>query len=402
MALTLLLLENGYQVRLAYVNYNLRGSESQEEEHSVHLFAEKYALPLDVLRIEGSVLLSGSESLQVKARRLRYAWMEALLDKYQIAWGVTAHTYEDLVETLVYQMLRGGDLWAWKGIPSRRGRWLRPLLASSREELIALLREKGASGYRLDSSNYEPKYLRNIIRWRVWPAFRQVHPQAAQRLGERYGLYKLQRRRLEKVYRRLSERYVRKEPFGGHIRAGLGEDAFYWVLRERVGLSWRQGRDLYLLYRGERTGAFRRVGEVVFCRVPQGLEWGSAALWEPAWPDLRIPGTGNFQWGLWKIRVTSEPPSAESDAVPLSEKIFPVRLRLWRKGDRIRPEGLGGHSKKLSDVWPAVGLYGFRRWHAFVLEDNSGTLCYAAHYRRDWRIEGESGPFLYFSYVYGE
>jgi len=156
MALTLLLLENGYQVRLAYVNYNLRGSESQEEEHSVHFFAEKYALPLDVLRIEGPTLLSGSESLQVKARRLRYAWMEALLDKYQIAWGVTAHTYEDLVETLVYQMLRGGDLWAWKGIPSRRGRWLRPLLASSREELIAFLREKGASNYRLDSSNYEP------------------------------------------------------------------------------------------------------------------------------------------------------------------------------------------------------------------------------------------------------
>ncbi len=40
MSLTLLLLENGYQVRMAYVNYNLRGSESQEEEHSVHLYLQ--------------------------------------------------------------------------------------------------------------------------------------------------------------------------------------------------------------------------------------------------------------------------------------------------------------------------------------------------------------------------
>ncbi len=401
MALTLLLLESGYQVHLAYVNHNLRKSESQEEEHSIHAFAEKYALPLSVLRIEASSLLSGSESLQVKARRLRYAWMEALLNRYQIAWGVTAHTYEDLVETLVYQLLRGGDMWAWKGIPFRRGRWLRPLLAIYREELITFLREKGVMAYQLDSSNYELKYLRNVIRWRVLPAFRRVHPQATERLGERYALYRLQRRRLEKLYRRLSERFVAEEPFGGHIRAGLGEDAFHWVLRERVGVSWRQGKDLYLLYRGGRPGAFRQVGETVFCRVPEGLEWGSAALWEPLWPDLLISGTGTFQWGLWKIRVTSEP-AGESGAITLPEKIFPIRVRLWQKGDRIRSEGLDGHSKKLSDVWPAVGLYGFRRRHAFVLEDKSGVLCYAAHYRRDWRISREYGPFLYFSYAYGE
>lgn len=400
-ALTLLLLENGYQLRLAYVNYNLRGAESQEEERWVCAFAEKYALPLDVLRVDDSLLLPGSESLQVRARHLRYEWMTQLLDRYQIPWGVTAHTYDDLVETLVYQMLRGGDMWMWKGISFRRGQWLRPLLTSSREELIGFLREKGATEYRLDSSNYEPKYLRNIIRWGVLPALRRVHPRAARRLEARYVLYRLQRRRLENLYRHLAERYVSEKPFGGHIRAGLREDAFYWVLRERVGLSWRQGKPLYPLYRKGRTGAFRRIGEQVFCRVPQGLEWGPVALWEPSWPDLLISAPGTFQWGLWKIQVTSEP-AGTSSTVALPEKIFPIRVRLWRKGDRIRPEGLGEHSKKLSDVWPALGLYGFLRRHAFVLEDNSGLLCYAAHYRRAQRISDEHGPFLYLSYVYGE
>jgi hypothetical protein len=75
-------------------------------------------------------------------------------------------------------------------------------------------------------------------------------------------------------------------------------------------------------------------------------------------------------------------------------------VRLWRPGDRIRPEGLNGHSKKISDVWPALGFYGFRRRHAFVIEDAEGRICYAVSYRRDWQVAALNGPFLYLSYTY--
>jgi tRNA(Ile)-lysidine synthase len=211
-----MLLEGGYAVRLAYVNHGLRGAESQREEAAVRAFAEKYGLALDVLHLDKSAFGSG-ESLQAKARRLRYEWMESLLERYGIAWGVTAHTYDDLVETLIYQLLRGGDMWMFKGISFRRGRWLRPLLGMRRSEVMAFLWERGVWAYQLDSSNYEPKYLRNVIRWRVFSALRQVHPGAEDRLWKRYELYRLQRRRLERLYQRLSVRYVREEPFGGHV-----------------------------------------------------------------------------------------------------------------------------------------------------------------------------------------
>jgi len=385
-------------VRLAYVNHNLRGTESRQEENWVRAFAQEHKLPLDVISLDRQAL-SDSESFQVAARKLRYAWMEGLLDTYGIAWGVTAHTYDDFVETLVYQLLRGADLWMLKGIPFRRGRWLRPLLDVRRSEIVTFLKEKGIGAYRLDSSNYAPRYLRNTIRWRVFSALRQVHPEAARRLGERYEIYCLQRRRLEKLYQRLTGRYVKEEVFGGSIRAGLGEDAFYWVLRERVGLSWRKGRAVYFLYRCGKVGAFRQVGNVVFCRVPAGMEWGEASLWAPDWPDCLITGPGTYEWGLWQLKVLSEPLS-ELPHVPLPACLFPLRVRRWRQGDRIAPTGLNGHSKKLSDVWPTLGLYGFRRRHAFVVEDNSGTIRYALAYRVDWQVPGMKGPFLYFSCNY--
>ena len=397
-ALTRLLLEQGYKVHLAYVNYNLRGLESYQEERWVRAFAEEHSLPLDVLSLDGQAL-KGSNSLQVSARKLRYAWMESLLETHGIAWGVTAHTYDDFVETLVYQLLRGADLWMFKGIPFRRGRWLRPLLSVRRSEVIAFLRERGMEAYRLDSSNYEPGYLRNTIRWRVLSSFRQVHPEAARRMGERYEIYRLQRRRLEKLYRHLIGRYVKEEVFGGSIHSGLREDAFYWVLQEKIGLSWRKGREIYRLYRRGRVGAFRQVGNIVFCRVPTGMEWGEAFLWAPDWPDCLIIGPGTYEWGLWRLKVHREP-LGEPPQVPLPVCLLPLRVRRWRRGDRIAPAGMNGHSKKLSDVWPELGLYGFRRRHAFVIEDQSGTIRYALAYRVDWQVPAMKGPFLYFSYEY--
>ncbi len=391
-------MEIGYEPYLAHVNHNLRSSESQQEEDWVWAFAQKNRLPLEVLRLDKDSLV-GSDSLQAQARRLRYAWMESLLDKHNIPWGVTAHTREDDLETLLYQFFRGGDMWMLKGIPYRRGRWLRPLLEVHRSEIVAYLRQRGANEYRLDSSNYEPKYLRNVIRWRVLTALRRIHPEAGERLWERYEIYRLQRHRLEKVYQRLAARYVREEPFGGHIRSGLAADSFFWILREWAGLSWRQGQEAYRLYREGRTGAFLQAGEVTFCRVPAGLEWGHTSLWSPDWPDLLIAGPGTYEWGLWRITVQPES-SGRSHEVRLPVTLFPFRLRLWRRGDRIAPTGLNSHSKRLSDVWPAIGLYGFRRKHAFVLEDRTGTLCYAVAYRPHWRIPLMNGPFLYLSYDY--
>ncbi len=188
------------------------------------------------------------------------------------------------------------DLWAWKGNPrSRRGRWLRLLFASSQGRAHSF--SAGERGPVALSGSTPLTMSRSTCGMASFAGgfgrrFGRCIHCAAQRPGSAMGGKQTSAASVGKrAYRRLSERYVRKEPFGGHIRAGLGEDAFYWVLRERVGLSWRREGTYTFLYRGGRAGRFSAGGRSGILSGAPGIAWGSAALWEPAWPGL--PHTGN-------------------------------------------------------------------------------------------------------------
>ncbi|GIV25459.1 MAG: hypothetical protein KatS3mg026_1151 [Bacteroidia bacterium] len=396
--------ELGYPFALAYVNYHLRGAESLEEEAWVRAFAEKHALPLYVRSLAPEDL-QGPGGRQAQARRLRYAWMERLLQDQGLAWGATAHTWDDQVETLLYRLVRGAGPGIWEGIPARRGPWLRPLLQVRRAELLAFLREKGLS-YRLDSSNYTPLYLRNQVRWWVLPALYRLNPSLSALLQEKWRLYQKQRRRLEALYDRWAARTFQPQPYGVLLGRKLPWDAFWVLAKKRWRLSRAEIQAVWRLWHQGTVGAARAAQEYQFVRVPHGLQVGRAEFWEPAWEPLRLlPEPLRCEWGLWRIEVGVSSALPEEALVWDRERLaFPLSLRLWKQGDKIAPAGLGGHHKRLSDVWPEVGLYGFARRHAFVVEDATGRIVGAAGYRV---AEGAApGPhtqtFFYLRAQYGQ
>ncbi len=373
--------ELGYKPCLAYVNHHLRGEASLEEEAWVRAFAERNAIPLWVCSLSPQDL-KGPGGAQATARRLRYAWMEKLLEEQGLAWAATAHTWDDQVETLLYRLVRSAAPEVWSGIPARRGRWLRPLLQVRRTELLAFLREKGLS-YRLDSSNYTPRYLRNQLRWWVLPALYRLNPSLPAMLEEKWRLYRLQRRRLAALYQRWAARSFQPQPYGVLLRQKLPWDAFWVVAKKRWRLSRTETQAVWCLWQAGTVGASRTAQGYRFVRVPEGLQVGQAELWQPVWAPLYLhvePFQG--QWGLWRIEagITSLPP-AEALVWDAAQLSFPLRVRLWRPGDRMAPAGLGGHHKRLSDVWPEVGYYGFIRRHAFVVEEATGTIVGAVGYR---------------------
>ncbi len=397
MALTLLLLEAGYRPVLAYVNHNLRGLASKQEEDFVRAFADYWRLPLEVHGLE-SEMWSKGRGLQATARQLRYTWMETLLDAHSLAWGLTAHTLEDQVETLLYRLVRGKEPFLWRGIPFRRGRWLRPLLEESRADLVRYLRARGQA-YWLDGSNYQLKYLRNRLRWQVVRPLLYLNPNLTSHLMQLYRLHALQRRRLVRFYEHLVARYVEPRPFGFIVKPGLAWDVFFWLGRQ-WRLSWTLAQALYDLYRHRSSGAYRTIGNTLYIKTPEGLEVGEERLWSVDWLPLELTGPGAWEWGLWELRLLAEPPKA-SPFVRITAAWLPVRIRLWQPGDRMRPAGLRGASKCLSDIWPEIGWYGFRRRHAFVLE-HLGEIIYAAGYRPAEGYTQPSPPFLYFVYRYAQ
>jgi tRNA(Ile)-lysidine synthase len=92
-------------------------------------------------------------------------------------WLVTAHHADDQAETVLLRLLRGSAPSGLAAIPRRGPRGLvRPLLAFTREELVAHAR---ASGLRpvLDPANTDPRHTRSWLRTAVMPVI-------AARLGD--------------------------------------------------------------------------------------------------------------------------------------------------------------------------------------------------------------------------
>ncbi len=81
---------------------------------------------------------------------------------------ITAHTADDQAETVLHNLLRGAGLDGMAGIPSRRGRFHRPLLGVWRSETRELATLTGLP-WEDDPQNDDPRYLRNRIRRRLIP-----------------------------------------------------------------------------------------------------------------------------------------------------------------------------------------------------------------------------------------
>ncbi|MFR4393035.1 MAG: ATP-binding protein [Ruminococcus callidus] len=105
-------------------------------------------------------------------------------------WIATAHTASDNLETLVHRMVRGASLHGLTAIPPRNGRFLRPLLRITREQVethLAALEQT----YVTDSTNLTDDYTRNRIRHHIIPAMQALNPAAERTVS--YTLRSLRR-----------------------------------------------------------------------------------------------------------------------------------------------------------------------------------------------------------------
>jgi tRNA(Ile)-lysidine synthase len=99
----------------------------------------------------------------------------------------TAHTLDDLAETVLLNLLRGAGPAGVAGMPARRGRIVRPLLGERRAVLRELLDAAGLA-YRDDPSNQDPAFLRNRVRGELLPLLESLRQGAVERIGRFAGL----------------------------------------------------------------------------------------------------------------------------------------------------------------------------------------------------------------------
>ena len=161
-------------LRAAHFNHNLRGEESQRDEAFVRDFCAGYSIPLTVG--QGNVS-AGKKGLEAAARDVRYAFLESLPGKI-----ATAHTADDNSETVLMRLVRGTGLKGLGGIAPTRGRLIRPMLLTTRQQVMDFIREYSLP-FVEDSSNATDAFLRNRLRRKVMPLLKEENPKLAENLS---------------------------------------------------------------------------------------------------------------------------------------------------------------------------------------------------------------------------
>jgi tRNA(Ile)-lysidine synthase len=121
------------------------------------------------------------DSVEAWARRERYAALAAMADEAGATLVLLAHHRRDQAETVLLQLLRGAGPAGLAAMPagaSRRGLvWARPWLDQPRTAVEAYLRRHWLHPVD-DPSNADPRWARNALRLRVWPALTAAFPGA--------------------------------------------------------------------------------------------------------------------------------------------------------------------------------------------------------------------------------
>ena len=175
MVLFSLMHESGYRIGVAHCNFQLRGEESREDEEMVRREVARLGLPLYNRRFETLEEMERTgESMEMAARRLRYAWFEELCCEHGYDLIAIAHHADDSIETFFINLLRGTGLRGLTGIHTRNGRLIRPLMFASRREILEYATQHQIP-FREDSSNRSTKHLRNKIRLGLVPRIREIN-----------------------------------------------------------------------------------------------------------------------------------------------------------------------------------------------------------------------------------
>lgn len=166
--------QTGYQFVVAHFDHGIR-PDSVADSEFVKELASKYKIPFE--SAQGNL---GPKVSEAKARASRYSFLNQIKKKYKADAIITAHHEDDLLETVLLNLLRGTYRKGLSSLSSHHG-LIRPLLGSSKSEIVAYAR-KHKLRWREDVSNTDETYLRNYIRHTLIPKMLSADEQSKRKL----------------------------------------------------------------------------------------------------------------------------------------------------------------------------------------------------------------------------
>ncbi|MEL7531275.1 MAG: tRNA lysidine(34) synthetase TilS [Bacteroidota bacterium] len=392
------LIQLGYEVGLAHVNYNLRAEASDGEEQLVRRYAKSWQVPVYVQNVDTKAhAIVKQLSFQDAARKLRYTFFEQLMAEEGYTHCATGHQANDQIESVLMSLFKGNSPQVLKGIPRARGPYIRPLLDLSRTDVLNCLAELGLA-YGVDHTNDENHYLRNQFRNQVIPVLHHINPSVGDQIIARHDWYQQQNAFLKKVMDQWLSRSLSEEKGGSLLNwtdfvLEFGT-AQLPLLLIAAGERWAwHGHALWRLLElieAQKGKFIEKEGERIY-RHELGLFFQK----KPASTALRtiklpsIPKLGTLRFGDRKIHLLHPVKGPYSFGDPSTLYLnsaaiqLPLEIRPWQQGDKMQPFGMKG-VKKLSDIFVDQKYSLFQKEQAIVFVDQKQVVALS-----DFRIADE-------------
>jgi tRNA(Ile)-lysidine synthase len=450
-ALTLLLRELAARgecrlVGLAHLNHLLRDG-AEADERFCREFAAALALPFHSERIVVRQLArEWRRSVEDAARRARYDFFRRVIEATGADVVATGHTRDDQAETFLLRLLRGSGTRGLAAILPVAGQVVRPVLDIARDELRAYLTE-AAQPFREDETNLDMSIPRNRVRHELMPYLRrEFSPAIREVLAHEAELARPDEDRLLNeaidsagliVLRHSSGRTTQLTP--AHVRTcpptAWAKEDIEAVVIDAAGLASlhpalasRVARVALLILAPDRFVGFEHVAALLaLAAAPSGAVSlpGQQATREPSrialvrqpfrafanafrFP-LSIPGEVTLDAQGWAVsaqlgdgvescrRDNGESAQVLGAAVQASRVALPLSVRSRERGDRLKPLGLGGRTKKLQDFLVDRKVAREQRDSVPLVVDSAGRIVWVVGHpvAEDFRVtEPSQGVIL--------
>ena len=399
MALLDIGLKAGLNISVAHVNYQLRNEESERESFIVKQYCLENKLNFYYKEAKINLL----KNLQNEARKVRYQFFNDLAEENKMDYILTAHHQNDNHETFLFNALKGNGIGSLKGIPEKNGIILRPLLQFTKNQLLMYVQENKIK-YGTDSSNLTSKYERNFIRNEVFQRLKNKFPKFEQGLTNSINFLREDYLLLNQLVDEIIHPLLKEEKdhtminFNNHIP----RQAWYHFFK-KFGFNYSQINNW--LETNSQTGKFI---ESSTHRISKDRDnWTLSVKTNHRRNDKIFDIDKNEAIEL-PIKLTGhlcetlslEKSNKNVEFFNFSKLHFPLKLRKWKSGDRIRPLGMKGN-KKVSDILIDYKISILEKENIYVLKSNNDIIWVIGVLIND-KYKVDNNCRLFYKFVYQE
>lgn len=355
-----LLKEAQINFNMLHCNFKLRGQESDDDATFVKNLAQQYQCPFYYQDFNTKNHAQQHHcSIQIAARDLRYQWFKQLMKTESLSAIATAHHLDDQLETFFINLLRGTGIKGLTGIPENNQHIIRPLLPFSRTQIQEYATQHQLV-YREDSSNLKDDYLRNKIRHHLLPLLLElnphIHPTFAHSLQNlkfaEHGFNK----HLEQIKKNCASHDNEETRIDKHFLHTLPYQEFYlFELLKDCNFNFSTLQQIAANI-GEQAGK-QFHSETHVCIIDRDYLYITPKTPDDEGVYYIEEDCDTISFKDKKLHFKCLPftslenidKSTHTACIDKSKLNFPLLLRRWKPGDRMKPLGMQQY-KKISDM----------------------------------------------------